>query len=87
MTDTVSRMIVERVDFLPTRAQWVFVTGTLSGAPVHIGDTVAVEDADQRTVTTIKSIEIHSPPGKTTIALDVALRPLITTGTVISRQG
>ncbi|MGQ4619549.1 hypothetical protein [Nocardia sp. R7R-8] len=66
--------------------EWVFVTGTLSGDPVHIGDMVAVEDADQPTVTTIESIEIHSPPGKTTIALDVALRPLITTGTVISRQ-
>lgn len=86
MTDPVSRMVVERVDFLPSRAEWVFVTGVLSGDPVHIGDTVSVDDGAQKTVTTIKSIEIHSPPGKTTIALDAGLRSLITTGTVISRR-
>ncbi|MFQ6394283.1 hypothetical protein ACLMAJ_12575 [Nocardia sp. KC 131] len=81
-------MVVERVDLLPSRADWIFVTGTLSGEPVSIGDEVSIQNGDQTTVTTIKSIELHSHSrqGKTTILLDAELRSIVTAGTVINRQ-
>ncbi|MCC3332937.1 hypothetical protein [Nocardia abscessus] len=86
MTNEVSRMVVERVDVLPSRAGWMFVTGVLSGDPVNIGDQVTIRNGDQATLTTIKSIELHSRPGKTTIVLDADLRSIVTAGTVIQRQ-
>ncbi|MFE9580130.1 hypothetical protein ACFYO1_27350 [Nocardia sp. NPDC006044] len=87
MTDGHSQLIVERVDYLPSRPDWIFVTGTLSGEPVRVGDEVSICHGDQATSTTIKSIEIHTRPGKTTILLDAGLRPIVTSGTVINRQG
>ncbi|GAA5096943.1 hypothetical protein [Nocardia iowensis] len=86
MTDGTSQLIVERVDFLPSRPDWIFVTGTLSGDPVSVGDKVSIHNGDQATSTIIKSIEIHSRPGKTTILLDADLRPIVTAGTVIRRE-
>ncbi|WP_194838251.1 hypothetical protein [Nocardia sp. XZ_19_369] len=86
MSDGTSRMIVERVDLLPSRADWIFVTGVLSGEPVSIGDAVTIHNGDQTTGATIKSIELHGRPGKTTIMLDAELRPVVTAGTVINRQ-
>ncbi|WP_024801660.1 hypothetical protein [Nocardia sp. BMG51109] len=85
MTNAISHLVVERVDVLPGRAGRIYVTGALSGEPVSIGDTVSVQNGDETTTTTIKSIEIHSPPGKTTIVLDADLRPIINAGTVIQR--
>ncbi|WP_216912442.1 hypothetical protein [Nocardia noduli] len=83
MTDEISRLIVERVDVLPSRAGWMFVTGVLSGEPVNIGDRVFIRNGEQATVATIKSIELHSRPGMTTIVLDADLRSIVT---VIQRQ-
>jgi len=81
-----STLVVERVDVLPSRPQWIFVTGVLSGEPIRVGDTVYIRNDNQKPVaTTIKSIEIHSPPGKTTVMLDVESRPIVTAGTVVSR--
>ena len=85
MSEPISRMLVERVDILRSRAQWIFVTGTLSGEPITIGDTVSVHHANGVTVATIRTIEMHSPAGKTTIALDSELKPIIEPGTVIDR--
>jgi len=86
MTDEISRLVVERVDVLPSRAGWMFVTGVLSGDPVDVGDRVSIRHGEQSTVTTIRSIELHSRPGITTIVLDADLRSIVTVGTVIQRQ-
>ncbi len=87
MTEPISRLVVERVDALNSRPQWVFVTGTLSGKPVSIGDTLVIRHAEGPTEATIRTIEMHNPPGKTTIALDSGLKPIIMAGTVIDRLG
>ncbi|MFC8527748.1 hypothetical protein [Nocardia sp. NPDC057227] len=86
MTEELSRLVVERVDVLPSRAGWMFVTGVLSGEPVNIGDRVAIQNGELSTITTIKSIELHSRPGLTTIVLDSDLRSIVTVGTVIQRR-
>ncbi|MFJ1459323.1 hypothetical protein [Nocardia sp. N2S4-5] len=86
MTNSISHLVVERVDVLPGRAGRIYVTGVLSGEPVSIGDTVSVQNGDETATTTIKSIEIHSPPGKTTIVLDADLGPIVNAGTVIQRR-
>jgi hypothetical protein len=85
MTEPISRMVVERVDALNSRPQWVFVTGTLSGEPVSIGDILVIHHASGSAEATIRTIEVHSPPGKTTIALDSGLKPIIMAGTIIDR--
>ncbi|MET7771914.1 hypothetical protein [Nocardia sp. NPDC005366] len=86
LTNEVSRMVVERVDVLPSRAGWMFVTGVLTGEPVNVGDQVSIRNGNQATVTTIKSVELHSRPEKTTIVLDAELRSIVTVGTVVQRQ-
>lgn len=86
MTDKIARLDVERVDIVPSRADWMFVTGVLSGEPVNIGDRISVHNGDQTTVTTVESVELHCRPGKTTIVLDAELRSTVTAGTVIQRQ-
>jgi hypothetical protein len=85
MTEPVSTMIVERVDHLDSRPQWIFVTGVLSGYPLSRGDAVTVCTGDAELSTTIEAVEIHTRPGKTTIMLASDLRPNVTTGTAILR--
>lgn len=85
MTDTTSQLVVDRVDVLPTRPQWILVTGELSGPPLHIGDTITIQHHGH-TTTQIQSIEIHSPPGKTTIMLNADLHHIVTAGTILSRE-
>jgi hypothetical protein len=86
MTTPRTRLTVERVDSLSRRPSMVFVTGVLEGEPLRIGDSVAIHESDRTvTRTVIRSIEMHSAPGKTTIVLDADLRPLVRTGVVISR--
>ncbi len=85
MTEPISRMLVERIDTLNSRSQWIFVTGTLTGEPVSIGDTLSVRHANGPVAATIRTIEMHNLPGKTTIALDADLKPVVMPGTVIER--
>jgi len=87
MTTEHTRLTVERVDTISRRPSMVFVTGTLEGGPLHIGDSVVIDDIDRAaTHTVIRSVEVHTAPGKSTIALDAALKPLIRSGVVISRS-
>jgi hypothetical protein len=68
---TMSTLVVERVDSLPSRPSRVLVTGPLDGEPLSVGDDVAVYDGERLVAeTTIRSIEIHSAPGRTTLALE-----------------
>jgi translation elongation factor EF-Tu-like GTPase len=78
-----TRLIVERVDRVPSRP-WVFVTGRLEGGDLHVGDEMAVEHGDVHVGSAVvRSIELHSPPGKTTIAVDGDLAGLLSDGTVL----
>lgn len=64
--------IVERVDSLPSR---VLVTGVLDGEPLAVGDDVAVYDGERLVAETrIRSIEMHSAPGRTTLALETPVQ-------------
>jgi hypothetical protein len=78
-------MVVERIDILSSRSQWIFVTGTLTGEPISIGDTLSIQYVDGPIAATIRTIEMHSLTGETTIALDAELKPIMTPGTVIER--
>lgn len=70
---------------LSRAADWMFVTGALSGEPISVGDEVSIRDSDQETVTTVESVELHSRPGKTTIMLGADLRSIVAAGTLVQR--
>jgi hypothetical protein len=68
-----TRLIVENVHRIPSRP-WAFVTGRLEGDELRIGDELTVAHGDvPAAIAVIRSIELHSPPGKTTIAIDADL--------------
>jgi hypothetical protein len=68
-----TRLIVESVHRISSRP-WVFVTGRLEGGGLRIGDEMTVTDGDAHTGSAVvRSIELHSAPGKTTIAVDAEL--------------
>ncbi|WP_232534204.1 hypothetical protein [Plantactinospora sp. KBS50] len=70
-----------------SRRPWIFVTGRLEGESLRIGDTVTISSADQSAIsTTVRSIEIHSAPGQTTIAIDASLKPTVQVGAAICRS-
>ena len=84
MTVNGTRLVVERVD-TNSRRPWIFVTGRLEGDPLRIGDTVTIDADKQQPTATVRSIEVHTAPGMTTIAIDASLKPQVHAGTVISR--
>ena len=87
MTTQHTRLTVERVDTISRRPSRIFVTGTLEGGPLHIGDSVVIDDVDRAaTHTVIRSIEVHTAPGRATITLDAALKAFVRSGVVISRS-
>jgi hypothetical protein len=75
-----SRLIVEFVSAFPARP-WVFVTGRLLGDPLVIGAAGFIRYGDRPQVAaTIRTIEFHSRPGTTTVAIDLELRDSIGPG-------
>ncbi len=85
MTEAVSLMVVERVDVLPARPGWLFVTGILSGRAVGAGDSVLVHHGGETRPAIVRAVEIHTADGGTTICLDAELGPIVGVGTLISR--
>jgi hypothetical protein len=80
-----TRLIVENVHRFSSRP-WVFVTGRLEGDELRIGDELTVAHGDTPGVSAIvRSIELHSPPGKTTVAIDAELADAIRDGSVLTR--
>jgi hypothetical protein len=80
-----TRLIVENVHRVSSRP-WAFVTGRLEGEELHIGDELIVAQGDEPGASAvIRSIELHSPPGKTTVAIDVELAASFRDGTVLTR--
>jgi hypothetical protein len=75
-----SRLVVERVDAVPGRP-WVFVSGQLTGDPLGVGDSVTIAYGDRASVAaTIRTIELHTRPGITTVAIDADLRDSVGPG-------
>jgi hypothetical protein len=80
-----TRLIVENVHRISSRP-WAFVTGRLEGDELRIGDELTVAHGDAAGASAvIRSIELHSPPGKTTVAIDVEHADSIRDGTVLTR--
>lgn len=87
-----TRLIVEAVHRTSSRP-WVFVTGRLEGDGLRVGDEMAVArgyvdvngDINVASVV-VRSIELHGPPGKTTIAVDADLADLLGDGAVLIRD-
>jgi len=81
-----AHLIVENVHRI-SRRPWIFVTGRLEGGTLAIGDDVSISNGNNAgTSTVIRSIELHGPPGKTTIAVDADLESAIGAGAVITRS-
>jgi len=80
-----TRFIVEQVHRTSSRP-WAFVTGRLEGDELHIGDELTVTHGSIEFATAVvRSIELHSTPDKTTIAIDAALADTIQNGTVLTQ--
>ncbi|MFF5291817.1 hypothetical protein [Paractinoplanes globisporus] len=80
-----TRLIVENVHRVSSRP-WAFVTGRLEGDELRIGDELVVAHGDVPIGSAvIRSIELHSPPGKTTVAIDAEVADSIRDGAVLTR--
>jgi hypothetical protein len=78
-----TRLIVENVHTTASRP-WAFVTGRLEGNGLHIGDELSVTHSGiEVAMAVVRSIEPHSSPEKTTIAVDAALADIIQSGTLL----
>jgi translation elongation factor EF-Tu-like GTPase len=80
-----TRLVVEIVHRIPGRP-WVFATGRLEGGVLRIGDELVVQNSNvPGTAAAIRSIELHSSPGKTTVAVDAEFVDSLWPGTVLTR--
>lgn len=80
-----TRLIVENVHRISSRP-WVFVTGRLEGEELRVGDELTVANGDvPGAAAVIRSIELHSPLGTTTVAIDAELADSLRDGTVLTR--
>ncbi len=81
--DSRSQLVVERVHKL-SRRPWIFVTGRLEGEPLTPGQQVTIRRGDVVIATaTIGSIEIHSAPGTTTVAIDALFADVVSSGAIL----
>jgi hypothetical protein len=81
-----TRLIVEAVHRIPSRP-WVFVTGRLEGGDLRPGDELTVaHDGVSVAAAVVRSIELHGPPGKTTIAVDADLADALRDGAELIRS-
>lgn len=81
-----TQLTVQRTFKLSGRP-YLLVVGTLEGGPLPIGDHVTIQTGGRTAAETeIRSIEVHSAPGTTTIAVDVDLAEQIEPGTVVVGQ-
>jgi hypothetical protein len=81
-----TRLIVEAVHRISSRP-WVFVTGRLEGDDLSIGDELRVAHGDVHVASAVvRSIELHGPAGKTTIAVDADLADALRDGAILIRS-
>lgn len=80
-----TKLLVERLHRFSSRP-WIFLTGRLDGGVLHIGDRLSVTYRNLPAVdAVIRTIELHGPPGKTTIAVDADLADHLGEGAVLTR--
>jgi hypothetical protein len=80
-----TRLIVENVHRMSSRP-WIFVTGRLEGDALRIGDELTLIGADDSAASlVVRSIELHGPPAKTTLAVEGASAGAIVEGAVLTR--
>jgi hypothetical protein len=80
-----TRLVVERVHRLSSRP-WLFVTGLLEGEALQIGDELVVlQDGVSAGSAVVRSIELHTAPPKTTVAVDATPVDSVREGTVLTR--
>lgn len=81
-----SEFVVRRIDVVSGRP-WLFLSGELSGGPLAIGDEIEIaDDRGERVRATVRSIELHTAAGTTTVAVDDAVRDAVSVGTVLVRS-
>jgi len=77
-----TRLIVENVHRMSSRP-WAFVTGRLEGDSLRVGD----ELVDGRSIAVVvRSVELHSAPATTTVAVEGVSADTIRAGTVLTRE-
>ena len=76
-----TRLVVENIHRIPSRP-WLFLTGQVEGAALHIGDRMTVENSGLPVI--VRSIDIHGAPGKATIAVDATIGDAVGEGTVLT---
>jgi translation elongation factor EF-Tu-like GTPase len=77
------RLTVESVHRMSSRP-WIFVTGRLEGGELCIGDELTVTRGNAPVAfAVVRSIELHGPPGTTTVAIDVDLADSVKDGVVL----
>lgn len=82
--EPISLLTVQEVHALPSRP-WVMVSGHLEGAPLTAGQAVAITTASGPAFQArVRHVELHTPPGRTTIALDIGLRDHVTAGSTVA---
>ncbi|GAB2592366.1 hypothetical protein Aab01nite_37710 [Paractinoplanes abujensis] len=79
-----TRLIVEGLHRLSSRP-WLFVTGRLEGDALRIGDDLSLEGDISQPAVTVRAIELHGPPGRTTVAVDGVGAAVIGQGAVLVR--
>jgi hypothetical protein len=81
---TRARLVVERVDALPGRP-WLFVSGRLADGELEVGSPVTIRYGEREPVrAVVRTIELHTRPGTTTIAIDRDLRDAIGPGAEVT---
>jgi hypothetical protein len=79
-----THLLVEATHRLSGRP-WVLVTGRLTGGVLRIGDRMSIGYRALPPVeAVIRTIELHTPPGKTTIAVDAELAEHLGEGAVLT---
>lgn len=77
-------LVVEAVHNVSGRP-WIFVSGRLSGGPLAKGTVVTIQTPGKTAATAeIRTLELHSRPGITTVAIDNLFADTVTVGSLLT---
>jgi hypothetical protein len=81
-TDSESTLVVHALHRLQAR-NLLMITGELAGGAVRIGDPVVIDDSAGPRRASVRAIDLHTPPGLTTIGIDVDFDDAVKIGDTI----
>ena len=82
-----TKLVVEAVHQLTGRP-WILVTGRLEDGDLRIGDQMWIAYQESAPVAAVvRTIELHAPVGRTTIAIDASLAGQVGEGAVLTLGG